>query len=270
MMRPEVKSLIDRGAIFYASHSGGKDSQAMYGYLRSVVPDSQIVLVNADLGEVEWEGTIDHIKANTVHPVNVVKAKKTLLGMVEKRFNDRPSVPSWPSAQYRQCTSDLKRGPIQKFIRNDMKARGATLGVNVMGIRAEESSARSKMKAFKPNKELSKAGRTVHDWFPIHEWLEQEVFDYIASLGQEAHWAYAAGNKRLSCVFCIMGCGGDLKNGAKHRPKLAAKYIELERKTGYSMFHKETLESKLKGIPITVEPVQRGLALEANGDKHYL
>lgn len=260
-MKPDIKKLIDSGAIFYASHSGGKDSQAMYGYLRHLVPDDQIVLVNADLGEVEWEGTIDHIKANTVHPVNVVKSAKTLFDMVERRFTDRPEVPSWPSAQYRQCTSDLKRNPIQKFIRNDMKAKGKLLGINVMGIRAEESSARSKMKPFKINKTLSKAGRTVYDWYPIFEWREARVFGFIKGLGQEPHWAYAAGNKRLSCVFCIMGCGGDLRNGAKHRPELAAKYIELERKTGYSLFPKETLESKLAGIPIKVETAQIELDL---------
>ncbi len=246
-----IQGLVDRGAIFYVSHSGGKDSQAMYGYIRSLVPDDQIVVVHADLGEVEWDGVKEHIVANTDHPLNIVRAKwkdgsdKTLLDMVERRFESKPEVPSWPSARYRQCTSDLKRGPLQKFVRNDMKARGSLLAVNAMGIRAEESTGRSKLAPFKANKELSKAGREVYDWLPIHDWLEPQVFGYIKMLLQAPHWAYAAGNNRLSCVFCIMGCNGDLKNGAKHNPKLAAKYIELEKKTGYSMFHKETLESKL-------------------------
>ena len=36
--------------------------------------------------------------------------KRTYLEMVEQRE-------MFPSAQFRQCTSDLKRGPIDKFIR---------------------------------------------------------------------------------------------------------------------------------------------------------
>jgi DNA sulfur modification protein DndC len=229
------------------------------------VPDDQIVVIHADLGDADWPETLAHIKANVVHKVNVVRSKKTFFEMVEHKFRTRPDVPSWPSPAHRQCTSDLKRGPIYKLIRNDMKARGATIGVNVMGIRAEESPNRAKMTAFRRNAafDAKTIDRTVYDYFPIFEWTTEEVFDFIAQLGQEPHHAYALGNKRLSCAFCIMGCAGDLRNAAKQFPELAAKYIRLERMTGYSMFHKETLESKLKGIPINVEPVQRGLALES-------
>lgn len=51
------------------------------------------------------EGVQDHIGANTEHEVNVVRANKTFLGMVENRG-------MWPSAAHRQCSSDLKRGQI--------------------------------------------------------------------------------------------------------------------------------------------------------------
>ncbi|WP_262216188.1 adenine nucleotide alpha hydrolase family protein [Serratia ficaria] len=112
-----VRQLRDAGAIFYVSHSGGKDSQAMYLQLLQVIPFEQMVVVHADLGEVEWPGIVEHINDTISHPLNIVRAGKTFLGMVEKRG-------MWPSARYRQCTSDLKRGPIEKFIRADMRARG--------------------------------------------------------------------------------------------------------------------------------------------------
>lgn len=51
-----IRQLRDAGAIFYVSHSGGKDSQAMYLCLRQVIPSEQIVVVHAGLGEVEWPG----------------------------------------------------------------------------------------------------------------------------------------------------------------------------------------------------------------------
>jgi 3'-phosphoadenosine 5'-phosphosulfate sulfotransferase (PAPS reductase)/FAD synthetase len=254
-----IKAIGD-GALVFVSHSGGKDSQAMYAHLSTFVPADQIVVVHADLGEVEWDGVQDHIRSNIDHPLNVVHSvwkdgtSKTLLGMVQRRFETRPDAPSWPSAAYRQCTSDLKRNPIQKYMRHEMKRRGATLAINAMGLRAEESSARAKRFVFGLNAAMSKAGRTVYDWNPIHHWSTAEVFNCIRQFGQEPFHAYADGNERLSCVFCIMGCKGDLRNGARQRPELAAKYIKLERSTGYGVFGKDdTLEARLAGIPITIE-----------------
>ena len=176
----------------------------------------------------------------------MVRAGKTLFDMVRHRAQTRPDVPSWPSSAHRQCTSDLKRGPIQKFIRNDMKRRGVKIGVNCMGLRAQESTARAKRQVWSTNNALSKAGRTVYDWNPIHDWDEGRVFDYIRQVcHQEPFWAYGAGNKRLSCVFCIMGCEGDLANGRKHRPDLYQKYLDLEQETGWTMFPKGSLAERL-------------------------
>lgn len=229
----EIKRFIDDGAIFYVSHSGGKDSQAMYALIKQVVPSNQIVVVHADLGEVEWEGVQDHILQNTDHRVWVVKAKKDFLEMVVKRGK-------WPSAAYRQCTSDLKRGPIFKFIRNDLKERGATIAINCMGLRAQESSARAKKEPFAYNKMQScnnRVVRHVYDWLPIFHFTTEEVFHAIREADQKPFWAYQK-NNRLSCVFCIMGCVNDLRHGAEQRPELFKKYVELEKKIGHTMFMK--------------------------------
>src|SRR5690606_25015144 len=131
-----------------------------YALVRKVVPHDQIVVVHANLGEVEWPGVIEHIRLNIDHRLNIVRANKTCLGMVEKRG-------MWPSAAYRQCTSDLKRGPIFKFIRNDLKARGANIAINCMGLRAEESTARAKKQPFSYNKMQSSQSRDVWDWLPV-------------------------------------------------------------------------------------------------------
>lgn len=251
----QISTLIEAGAIFYCSHSGGKDSQAMYAMLCDLVPAEQIVVVHADLGEIEWSGVQEHINNNVAHQVNVVRAiwkdgsEKTLLGMVERRFENRPDAPSWPSSAQRFCTSDLKRDPIHKFIRNDMKARGVSIGINCTGLRAEESSARAKKTDFEINKRLSNNTRTVYEWLPIHAWSTAEVFDRIAAAGQRPFWAYELGNERLSCVFCIMGSRNDIANGAAQRPELLAKYAELEARTGYTMFPNETIAERAGLIP---------------------
>jgi DNA sulfur modification protein DndC len=230
MITPEIQKLINQGAIFYVSHSAGKDSQAMYIKLEKIIPAGQLVIVHADLGRVEWPGVLDHIVLNSTHEVNVVSAKKDLLGMVEKRG-------MWPSAAYRQCTSDLKRGPIFLFIRHDMKKRGSTIAINCMGLRAAESTARAKKKVFSFNKMQSCSTRTVYDWLPIFDLSTAEVFQVISDAEQKPFWAYEM-NERLSCVFCIMGSLNDLRHGALRNPELYRKYVDLEKKIGHTMFMK--------------------------------
>lgn len=246
-----VEQLVEAGAVFYLSHSGGKDSQAMYWYVSQRVPADQIVVVHADLGRVEWTGVKDHIRENISHHLNVVHAiwkdgsRKELLDMVLHRARTRPDVPAFPSSKNRYCTSDLKRGPIFKFIRRDMRARGATLGVNCTGLRAEESNNRAKKTPLCINPRLTIRARTVYEWLPIHEWTECQVFAAIAAAGQNPFHAYAKGNKRVSCVFCIFGDDSDLANGRRERPGLYQEYIAVEDVTDSTMFHTESLRERV-------------------------
>ena len=217
----------------------------MYARLSAAIPAEQITVVHAHLGKIEWEGVEDHIRENIRHPLNVVRAGKTFFEMVRHRARTRPDVPSFPSSATRQCTSDLKRGPIYKFIRRDMNSRGLTLGVNCMGLRAEESPRRSRLETWAVNGTLTTTKRTVWNWLPIQRLKTPEVFEAIRKAGQKPFWAYAAGNKRLSCVFCILGCPSDLANGRKHRPELYDEYVRLQKETGWTMFSDQSLEQRI-------------------------
>lgn len=239
-----IDGLIQRNALFVINHSGGKDSQAMMIRLLRIVPKRQIIVVHASLGEIEWDGALELAQANAVQagvPFIVARAQwkdgseKTFLGMVEKRFQDRPEVPSWPSADCRQCTSDLKRDPIAREVRRYANEHGYSLIVNCEGLRAQESDDRAAKPVWSERARECNGKRTWWDWFPIHGMTTDEVFALIAEAGQKPHWAYARGNERLSCVFCIMGKPSDLANGARHRSDLLAKYVEMERVTGYTM-----------------------------------
>jgi 3'-phosphoadenosine 5'-phosphosulfate sulfotransferase (PAPS reductase)/FAD synthetase len=214
--------------------------------LLAIVPREQLLVVHASLGEIEWHGALELAQkqaADAGLPFIVARAEKSFLDMVERRFAARPDVPSFPSASHRQCTSDLKRGPIEREIRHYLKRENdrrdhvlpIDIVVNCTGIRAAESRQRAKQVPFKHNERNSVAGREWYDWAPIHGLSTAEVFQTIRGAGQEPHWAYAAGNERLSCVFCIMGSRNDLANGAKHRPELFARYVELEARTGYTL-----------------------------------
>lgn len=236
----EVQQLVARGALFVVNHSGGKDSQAMLIELAQIVPAAQLHIVHAELPGSDWDGLRDQIERNSYGlPVDYCRAKKTFLEMVEGRHEKITAAGTgaspWPSPKYRQCTSDLKRGPIEKLVRQIAAKRGANLIVMCTGLRAQESAARSKATQFKRHESLSKAGREVYEWLPIHEMLIEEVWSTIARAGQTPHPAYAQGMSRLSCRFCIMATEHDIKTAARLSPDVFARYVALEQKTGKTM-----------------------------------
>ena len=222
----EILELIQAGALFVVNHSGGKDSQAMHALLRRLVPADRLIVVHATLGRIEWPGTLEHIYQNAGEiPVHVAAPATGFFDMVRRRGH-------WPTPKYRQCTSDLKRTPIEREVRRLCKARGEQLIVTCMGMRAEESSSRARLATFKLSKRNSKAGRRWFEWLPIHHLSEAEVFQAIAEAGESPHWAYAAGMSRLSCSFCIMASLADLTCAARLRPDLYAEYVALESELG--------------------------------------
>lgn len=245
--------LADPRALFVSNHSGGKDSQAMLIRLLERVPRERLVVIHASLGEAEWPGALEHAQMQAeaaAVPFLVARSVKTFFQMVEHRFTVRPgpNSPCWPSASNRQCTSDLKRGPIEREVRRYAKAMGFSLIVSCLGMRAAESPGRAKQLAFRHNERGSVAGRDWYEWLPIHDLSTAQVFATIALAGQAPHPAYALGNERLSCVFCIMGSANDIANGARHNPELFAKYVEIERRTGYTMHQSRKPLTVMAGV----------------------
>ena len=246
----EIRRLIEAGFLFVANHSGGKDSQAMYLRLAPMIPARQMIVVHAILHEVDWGGLPEHIEQTVAAPVYYVAAAKSLLSMAEERG-------MFPSPSYRQCTSDLKRTPIETFIRRFLREHPEYRGriVNCLGFRAEESPARSKLQTLTKNERNSKNGRTWYDWLPIHELTKPEVFREIEAAGQQPHWAYAAGMSRLSCVFCIMASTQDLRTAAQLKPALYRRYAALEQRLGFTLSMSKKPLPEITGI--TPSPERR-------------
>jgi 3'-phosphoadenosine 5'-phosphosulfate sulfotransferase (PAPS reductase)/FAD synthetase len=254
-----IQRFCEDGALFVINDSGGKDSQAMRIALMQALPPwirrESLVVIHASLGEVEWPGALEHAKAGAERselPFVVAEARKTFFEMVEHRFKVRPGPNSscWPSAANRQCTSDLKRGPIERELRRMLWRFNTYNVVTCMGIRAEESPARSKLEPLRRSDRNSKAGRDWYEWLPIFNFTRRQVFDTIVQAGEKPHPAYAAGNDRLSCMFCIMGSKNDLRNAAIANPELYAKYVEVEQRTGYTMHQSRVPLTVLTGIPV--------------------
>ena len=126
--------------------------------------------------------------------------------------------------------------------------------VNAMGMRAEESPARSRLVPWRHSDRNSRAGRAWYDWLPVHELERAEVFRIIRDAGQSPHWAYAAGMSRLSCSFCILASRADLRRAAELRPKLYRTYAALERRIGHTLSPVGRPLPEVTGVP----PAARG------------
>ncbi len=204
----------------------------MTSVLKDSIPADQLLVVHANLGDVEWDGVVGHIEA-TIGALPLVVCRNERRGFFEM-VADRGM---FPSPQQRQCTSDFKRNPIERTVGQFLKAnpRYGGLVVDCMGLRAEESSSRASRPALCLNAGNSLAGREWYDWLPIHGMKLAEVWETIRAVGQQPHTAYARGMSRLSCRFCIMASDSDLRTAAEHSPALFARYVALERSTGRAM-----------------------------------
>jgi len=220
--------------------SSGKDSQTI---LRLVVNLAiaqeyaldRIVCAHADLGEMEWPGTVElaerQATAYGLRFWKMARPQGDLLSHIEQRG-------MWPSSTARYCTSDHKRGQIRKLFTEltatlDAKGRQVRI-LNVMGMRAEESPARSKLLPFSHDKAASNGKRHVDVWLPIHGWKIAEVWADIKASGIPYHKAYDLGMPRLSCVFCIFSPPAALMLAGKHNPELLARYVAAERSMGHT------------------------------------
>lgn len=223
-------------AIFFVSLSGGSDSMAMNEVVSRLIPKERIVTIHAHLGSVEHAGVIEYIKENIDHDLNIVKHDfKNFVTMVLLRKY-------FPSAKYRLCTSELKTGPIFKFIRRYFKENPQySIGFNCTGLRSLESKGRALKNPLVVNKDLSlKSGkRTVYTWMPVFHLTKQEVEQTIFDAGRELHPVYQdayGNNERLSCQFCVLGSSRDLKNAALNNPEHYAEMLAVERIIGHTMF----------------------------------
>lgn len=236
--------------------SSGKDSQTILRYvanqaMREGYPISRIICAHADLGEMEWPGTVELAQQQADHYKfrfwKMARQQGDLLSQIEARG-------MWPSSTCRFCTSDHKRAQIMKLftelVSNQFDGSKKIRILNVMGMRAQESPARSKLKPLSFNAMASnKTKRHVDNWLPIHDWKIDDVWGDIKASGVPYHKAYDLGMPRLSCVFCIFSPPPALMIAGRNNPQLLDRYVRVEKKSGHTF---------RKDFPI--EKVQQAIA----------
>ncbi len=255
----EINAALCDGAALAISISGGKDSQALLSAVLRVRRahgwTGPVFAIHSDLGRAEWTETPAFVKylaeAYGVDLVVVRREKGDLVDRMRDRMTklEGTGKPFWPSSSARYCTSDLKRDPIDKYLRRFDKV------VCAMGLRAEESSARAKKLPCQFRTKIHNSVRDAFDWHPLLRWTQDDVWaelgtsqadldvrreqmrdglETLALAGWPAHPAYVHGNERLSCALCILACRSDLINGARRHPDLYAELCAMERESGFT------------------------------------
>jgi len=217
--------------------SGGKDSTAMLCYLCEKYPNVKKHVVYADTGfeHENAETWCRDIVAKFGLTLHVVRNKnKTFLSMALNRGK-------FPGMQQRQCTSDLKRDPINTWIRQNVKD---SVVVSCMGIRSEESTNRSKQKRLKRDKKETNGKRTIWNWQPIKDWNENQVFEYLKERNLPLHPVYNY-LPRFSCRMCIYMTQHDRMQVLKNDPAAVAMVMDVENKIGFSFFQDGYLKDLL-------------------------
>jgi 3'-phosphoadenosine 5'-phosphosulfate sulfotransferase (PAPS reductase)/FAD synthetase len=171
--------------VILVNSSAGKDSQAMLTHLVGLadaqgVARDRLIVVHADLGRAEWEGTLTLAREQAEHYglrfEVVTREKGDLLHQIEARG-------MFPSSTARYCTSDQKTAQVAKLMTRLADEHRATHGkdsqvriLNCLGIRAQESPARAKKVPFHVDGPATNGRRHVDRWLPIFDWTVDAVW----------------------------------------------------------------------------------------------
>ena len=256
-MPPEVEAALRAGAWAVFNLSGGKDSSAALFAAMPVLdalghPRARRIAVHADLGRAEWDTTpetVERICAAAQIPLTVRKRRSgDLLDRWEQRFTSGKAryealatynlIGPWSSASLRFCTSEQKAQVVGPYLARTLA--GATI-VQIIGIRRDESSARSKAPEWKHDTRFARPGNrngtAMMVWHPIIDWSADEVFALHDQLAIPLHEAYRCyGSTRLSCRFCVLQSQADSRASASAPANRATliHLVDLEARSTFS------------------------------------
>ncbi len=199
-----------------ASVSGGKDSAALSLFLTECeIPHDRVF---ADTG---WESELTYkylrgVLVDRLGPISEVRADRQMVDWIRHKG-------MFPSRKRRWCTDKLKVDPLFEFIFS-MVASGREV-VNAVGIRADESRARSNLPQWDG---YSDKRGTFDIWRPLIDWTEEDVFAIHRRHDLAPNPLYFKGSRRVGCWPCIYSRKDEIKLIANEDPARIDLISELE------------------------------------------
>ena len=211
-----------------ASVSGGKDSAALSLWLHENGIEHERIFMDTGW---ETQSTYDYID-NVLEPklgkitklyydVQLTDEVRQIAETIEnKHLGGRKSSMirlclkkgMFPSRMMRWCTDYLKVNPaFEYFSENGTQ-------VNAVGVRAEESVARSKLAEFEESPLKGKKGQTFMVWRPLIRWSFDDVVAIHKRHGVVPNPEYIDGAERVGCFPCIFSRKSEIRRVAERHP----------------------------------------------------
>ncbi len=208
---------------FHVAFSGGKDSLVLLDLVQKALPKGSFVVVFGDTG-MEFPDTYDVVRETK---------RKCLDEGIPFYIGESHLAPkeSWelfgpPARVLRWCCSVHKSAP-QTLKLREVTGKNDYIGLDFVGVRAQESVARSTYKY--ENYGVKQKGQFSHN--SILEWTSAEIWLYIYANDVLINEAYKKGNGRAGCLFCPMSGGtSDYIRRASY-PAEVDSYIDLIKDT---------------------------------------
>lgn len=184
----------DRIDLFYVAFSGGKDSIVALDIVRRTLPHDSFVVVFGDT-KMEFPDTYD-----TVKKVRLQCEADGIEFLVAA--SDACPEEAWklfgpPSTTNRWCCSVFKTAP-QIITLRDYLHMPDFRGMAIVGVRAEESLARSKYSYIS----LGEKHKGQYSCNVILDWNSAEIYLYMYAMNLVFNEAYKKGNRRAGCLIC--------------------------------------------------------------------
>lgn len=154
-----------------------------------------------------------------IGPIDVVRAASKGDGSEPSAMVDRIRYRAgFPARMQRWCTSELKIEPLRAY----HDALGVET-VSAVGIRADESSSRSRMVELDDDSEW---GGWI--WRPLLRWSVEDVLEIHRRHGVPVNPLYQRGHDRVGCYPCIFARKEEIRLVADHAPDRITQIRELE------------------------------------------